>query len=84
MIVDENSNIPFMAKDYIRAQDAIQETVKCWKSKGPCESQIAKFLADNQSIDGIGLKGIQSIASIDELFFIARKFRITSLLFECF
>ena len=28
MIVDENSIIPFMAKDFIRAHDAIQETVK--------------------------------------------------------
>ena len=50
MEVEENG-IQLMAKDYIRAHEAIQETVKQLKvlkeQRALRESQIAKFLADN-------------------------------------
>ena len=59
MVVDENS-IQFMAMDYIRAHEAIQETVKQLKmlkeQRAMRESQIAKFLADNHST-ALDLKG---------------------------
>ena len=60
MVVDEENSIQIMAKDYIRAHEAIQEAVKQLKvlkeQRALRESQIAKFLADNHST-ALDLKG---------------------------